>query len=199
MLNCAGLRAHIEDIRNDPCLAKANVMHFVETSLDKNSSTDNLQIDGYVSNFVKVSRGKGISTFVKGTSLSFENNFVDDGIQVSKYSSNDLILVVVYRSQNGNTGTLLNILSGFFVEKKSILISGDFNICNKKKSNNAIKTTLLENGFQLLINESTQILGGHIDHAYWRIFGNHFVNPFIERYSPYFSDHDTLCITLQTN
>ena len=196
MLNCAGLRAHIKDIRSDPCLNKADVLNFVETSLDKNSATDDLQIAGYESNFLKVSRGKGIASFVKGNSLAIEKNFVENGIQISKYTSSDLIIVVVYRSQNGNIRTLLEILSEVFAEMKSILIFGDFNICNKKNSENAVKVTLIKEGFQLLIKESTQIMGGHIDHAYWRNFEDFFVNPSIERYSPYFSDHDALCISL---
>ena len=197
MLNCAGLRPHIRDIRCDPSLAKADIMSFVEISLDKNSVTEDVQIEGYFSNFLKVSRGKGIVTFVKEKCLSFEKNFVENGIQVSKHSSSDLVLAVVYRSQNGNVGTLLEILSEIFVEKKSILILGDFNICNYKKPNNAVKATLSDNGFQLLINESTQILGGHIDHAYWNNFEDLFEEPIIERYSPYYSDHDALCLTLK--
>ena len=196
MLNCAGLRPHIRDIRCDPSLSKADVMSFVEISLDKNSATEDVQIEGYFSNFLKVSRGKGIVTFVKEKCLSFEQNFVENGIQVSKLSSSDLILAIVYRSQNGNVGTLLEILSQLFVEKKSVLIMGDFNICNQKKPNNAVKTTLLDKGFQLLINESTQILGGHIDHAYWKNFKDLFEKPIIERYSPYYSDHDALFLTL---
>ena len=198
MLNCAGLRAHIRDIRCDPCLNNADVLNFVETSLDKNSSTDDLQIDGYCSNFLKISRGKGIASFVKeGNSFAFGDNFVENGVQISKYSSSDLILVVVYRSQNGNIRSLLKNLSELFVEKKSILIYGDFNICNKRNTNNELKATLLKEGFELLIKESTQILGGHIDHAYWRNLENDFEEPTIERYSPYYSDHDALCITLK--
>ena len=81
MLNCAGLRPHIKDIRCDPSLTKADVMSFVEISLEQNSPTHDLQIEGYLSNFQKVSRGKGIVTFVKENSLSFEKNFVENGIQ----------------------------------------------------------------------------------------------------------------------
>ena len=197
MLNCAGLRCHIKDIRNDPCLMKANIMHFVETSLEKNSTVDDLQIDRYLSNFLKISRGKGITTFLQGNSLTFEKNFVEHGIQVMKYTSFDLTLVAVYRSQNGNIGTLLEFLSDIFEERKAVLITGDFNICNEKKPNNAVKTTLLEKGFKLLMNEFTQNLGGFIDHAYWRDSQKFYENPSIERYSPYFSDHDALCISLK--
>ena len=197
MLNCAGLKPHIEDIRCDAFLKKADIIHFVETSLGPNSSVDDLQIDGYLADFLKISRGKGIATFKKESLVTFEQNFVENGIQVMKYTSSELTIVAVYRSQNGNIGTLLEFLSVLFSERKAVLITGDFNICNKKKPDNAVKITLLKNGFQLLINESKQILGGHIDHAYWRDSEKCFETPYFERYSPYFSDHDALCISLK--
>ena len=39
-------------------------------------------------------------------------------------------------------------------------------------------------------------MGGHIDHVYWRNVGNMWTDPEIERYSPYYTDHDASCITL---
>ena len=44
--------------------------------------------------------------------------------------------------------------------------------------------------------EPTQTMGGFIDHAYWKDNQNCWESPKFERYSPYFSDHDALCITL---
>ena len=44
-----------------------------------------------------------------------------------------------------------------------------------------------------------EIGGGHIDHAYWRDKTGVWKEPKLERYSPYYSDHDALCITLEQN
>ena len=82
-------------------------------------------------------------------------------------------------------------------EEKALLITGDFNLCNNKKPNNAIKSFFGNKGFNLLVEEATQIMGGFIDQAYWRDSMNYFHSPKFERYSPYFSDHDALCITLK--
>ena len=74
---------------------------------------------------------------------------------------------------------------------------GDFNVCNEKKSNNVIKTSMLNNGFNLLIHHSTHICGGHIDHAYWKDSSNEWKEPIILRHGAYYSDHDALCVTLE--
>ena len=74
---------------------------------------------------------------------------------------------------------------------------GDFNICNEKKSNNVVKTTMMKNGFKLLLQHSTHICGGHIDHAYWKDSNHDWKEPIIHRHGPYYSDHDALCVTLE--
>ena len=129
--------------------------------------------------------------------MLFDENFQDNGIQICKFDSDSLILISVYRSQYGNIGTLLESLLSLIRDECGILIMGDFNVCNMKKPNNAIKASLIEQGFKLLIEESTQIMGGHIDHAYWRDNKNIYEEPEIERHSVYYSDHDALCVSLK--
>ena len=197
MLNCAGLKPHIVDIKSDEFLLKSNILQLVETSLEKNSDTSDLEIVGFTSVFLNISKGKGQAIYVKEKIASFERNISDNGIQISLFKSSDLILITVYRSQHGNFGTLLELMTNCFTDSDAILITGDFNVCNKKKTNNVIKTTLLNSGFKLLIEESTQIMGGCIDHAYWKDVKNIWEEPELERYSPYYSDHDSLCISLK--
>ena len=83
------------------------------------------------------------------------------------------------------------------------IISGDFNICTLNKPNNPIKKALEEMEFHLLVDVATHIQGGHIDHLYWRGDPNGvwmkptLENNLIERYSPYYTDHDAWLVTLQ--
>ena len=56
---------------------------------------------------------------------------------------------------------------------------------------------MIKHGFKLLIQQSTHICGGHIDHAYWRDSDNLWMEPIIERHGVYYSDHDALCVTLE--
>ena len=72
----------------------------------------------------------------------------------------------------------------------------DINICNAKEPKNRLTNLLIRMGFKLLIHEATHIQGGHIDHAYWIDPAGWWQYPTIERYSPYYSDHDGLLITL---
>ena len=197
MLNCAGLKAHFKDIQLDNCLIQADVLQFVETSVQKNSDLSDLELDDYMPHFVNVSKGKGIATYVKRNVVKHNQDCEEVGIQISKFSSVcGLVLISVYRSQHGNIGSLLELLKDLISKESAVLIMGDFNLCNHKKPNNAIKSFFEENEFSLLVHESTQIMGGSIDHAYWKDSGSFWKTPIFERYSPYFSDHDALCVTL---
>lgn len=196
MLNCAGLKSHFKDIQSDKNLMQANVLQFVETSVPKNSDLSELQLDEYVAHFVNVSKGRGIATYVKRNIVKHNQDREENGIQISKFSSDNLMLISVYRSQHGNIGCLLEHLNELISNNSAVLIMGDFNLCNHKKPNNAIKSFFERNGFSLLVHESTQIMGGSIDHAYWKDSGSFWKTPIFERYSPYFSDHDALCVTL---
>ena len=95
---------------------------------------------------------------------------------------------------------------------KATLITGDFNVCVLQNPSNIITTSLKRLGFKQLVEEATHILGsisfstyhkfpylflgGHIDHAYWRDPINLMKDPTLELYSPYYSDHDAILITL---
>jgi endonuclease/exonuclease/phosphatase family metal-dependent hydrolase len=103
----------------------------------------------------------------------------------------------VYRSSNGNSADLLTKLLEMMTPGKPLLITGDFNICFMNHEKNRMSKGLLDKeGLHQLMTEPTHILGGHIDHVYWRNHHNIWMDPIIERYSPYYSDHDASCITL---
>ena len=94
-------------------------------------------------------------------------------------------------------GVTLNISHLEIITKgKPTLISGDFNICYSANKNNRLSQGLEKNGFSQLVKQATHIRGGHIDHAYWRDQEQTWEEPQINRYSPYYSDHDGLCLTL---
>ena len=116
-----------------------------------------------------------------------------------------VVSINVYRSDKGNKTELVNILRRKINDSlgQAILVSGDFNICTMDEPNNPVTTALRELGFELLVNVATHIKGGHIDHLYWR--GDPtgdwkkptLENNLIERYSPYYTDHDAWLVTLQ--
>ena len=120
----------------------------------------------------------------------------DTGIQISTITANNLSSIAVYRSSFGNVGNLAEKLLKIISKNKCVLIVGDFNICSKKKPQNMITSILQSKDFLSLIDKATHIQGGYIDQAYWKDEDKYFMPPTFQRYSPYYSDHDALCITL---
>ena len=199
MLNCAGLRAHILDIKADNFILQADVIHLVETSLENDSSTNDLELEGYTSYFYNISKGKGIVTYISKrliTNTEILENVFDTGIQICTSNVDKVSCLAVYRSSFGNVGNLTEKLVKIIKKKKCILVIGDFNICKNKKPTNTVTTVLLSQDFVSLIDEATHIEGGYIDHAYWKDEDQDFLLPKAERYTPYYSDHDAICITL---
>ena len=45
-LNCAGLKAHFQDIKTDGRLQKAHIIHLVETSITEDDDEETLKLDG---------------------------------------------------------------------------------------------------------------------------------------------------------
>ena len=102
----------------------------------------------------------------------------------------------IYRSQEGNSVELLEDLRKIIEVQRVTLVTGDFNACFRENYNNRLIQGLLSMGFCQLMHEATQIQGRHIDHAYLLDpMGQ--VQPIVERYSPYYSDHDGICIVIQ--
>ena len=103
----------------------------------------------------------------------------------------------VYRSNNRSLVEAANLIIKHINTKKPTLIIGDFNVCAKRNKNNVITQSLANLGFVQLTKEATHIEGNQIDHVYWKDVGGTWEDPNIERYSPYFSDHDAQLISLR--
>ena len=138
-----------------------------------------------------------MAAYSRTKGFSFLQEIKDIGIHIIKYRKDDVCFLSVYRSSNGNVGSLVESLLKLLKEELCVLIMGDFNICNEKKPNNIVKTSMMKNGFSLIIQHSTHICGGHIDHAYWRDSDDLWKEPIIQRHGAYYSDHDALCVTLE--
>ena len=197
-LNCAGLKPHYIDIQADGHLLKADIIHLIETSIDQ---TDQKQftLPGYNSHFISIGNGKGIATFYKTGSALPEIDITEDNMQITKFTSSSIDIINIYRSSNCHSVGLLNNILKIIPMRKPVLITGDFNICYFMNRTNRLVQGLESNDFKQLLKEATHIRGRHIDHAYWKDSNNIFTKPVLERYSPYYSDHDALCLTIENN
>jgi hypothetical protein len=104
-------------------------------------------------------------------------------------------IVNVNRSQTGNSLELLERLKKMIEAGRITIISGDFNICYMENFSNRMTQGLLSMGFNQLVHEPTHIRGRHIDQVYFLDQSDR-LQPIVDRYSPYYSDHDGICITI---
>ena len=174
------------------------IIPLFETSFEK-SEEELFTLEGYKLHHVTIGKGKGISTYYNADIFQHKEDFIKTDMQISKFSTENIDILAVYRTSKGNSVELLNKLVELVSHELPTIFTGDFNICYKVNGNKRLSQGLIKKeNFSQLINEPTHILGRHIDHVYWRDPLNMWMDPVIERYSPYYSDHDGSCITLVT-
>ena len=194
-LNCAGLKAHFRDIQTDDRLRKADIVHLVETSLMNDDDDDAFKMTGYKHKLIKNGKGKGIATYFLEGKFQHKEDIKTNKFQMTKFRHDTLDIINVYRSQSGHSLEVLDHLNKLIDLERTTMITGDFNICFNENFNNRMIQGLLHLEFDQMVHEPTHILGRHIDHAYLRDPSNK-IKPIIDRYSPYYSDHDAICITI---
>ena len=194
-LNCAGLKPHFQDIQNDTRLQNADIIHLVETSLKEEDDDDVFTLNNFQKLLLKSGNGKGIVTYYDETKAIPAEQIKREKFQITKFRHNKLDIINIYRSHTGNSLELLEELKKLMVVDRATLITGDFNFCFIENFSNRMIQGLIELGFDQLVHEPTHIRGRHIDHSYIRDPYNE-LKPRMNRYSPYYSDHDAICIIL---
>ena len=194
-LNCAGLLPHLKDLKVDPTLIQADMIALQETSLDPEHTVP--CINGFSMQAAGRGKGKGVATMLKdGEGFTIVHR-VEKNMQIMKCVSDNLEVLNVYRSADKSLVEAANLLVEIINTHKPTLIVGDFNICVRRNKNNVITQRLENLGFHQMVKEATHIEGNLIDHIYWKDVDAAWEKPTIERYSPYFSDHDAHLITLR--
>ena len=193
-LNIRGLKGHIEDLRCDQRMQQADIIHLQETST-KEDECSNLCLNNFRSHFINIGQGKGIASYY---SNKFEHvqDIATDNFQITKFSSEKVDSINVYRSQRGLQANLNDYLTQLLSKDKITVITGDFNICSRIKWNNSVTTHLKSLGCKQYQLGATHIQGGHIDHLYIKHDGPRSVKVEADRYSPYYSDHDGILTIL---
>ena len=194
-LNCAGIKPHFEDIKTDVKLRKADIITLLETSLLENDKEEEFELLGYSKSSIKSGNGKGIITFFKSETFTAKDTINSEQFQIAKHSHENIDVIGIYRSQIGNCSKLIQDLKQLIDERRVTIIIGDFNICYRENTLNKIPQGLKQLGFKQLVHEPTHIQGRIIDHAYLLDPSgkNYHVH---ERYSPYFTDHDGICVSI---
>ena len=190
----------MQHITSDERLMMSNVICFPETWIWTDEDKSKLDLHGFKAHHNAVGKGRGISVYYEEAKFTHTQDTKEEKIQLTKLSSKDLILVVVYKAPGGNDGVLRDHIANIITQtdQRSTLVFGDFNMCFIDNKNNRATKFLIQNHFKQLVKEATHIEGGHIDQVYIR---SEDVSPTLELYSPYYTsrDHDCLCITFPEN
>ena len=99
-------------------------------------------------------------------------------------------LVLVYASHNCQFTELVEDLKELLDPNITTIITGDFNF---DKEVNALTKFLGQKNFTQIVNWPTHKQGRRLDHCY--VSYNARVQ--VSRHSPYYSDHDALCIEFE--
>ena len=167
----------------------------METWLDEEQNQENYQLPHYNANFNSGGRGKGIASYYNDK-FTHKTNVKEEGFSISVLETQDIDVIGVYRSKEGNTNCLIEKLEALITENKTTIIGGDINICVQSSPNNIMTKQMRSKGLNQLVNKATHIEGGIIDHVYLKTCVNSQYSWSIEDFPKYYSDHDSIGLTL---
>ena len=124
---------------------KSDIICLQETWLEADIIVDDMEIENYELHLHSNGRGKGHAIYYKKEILKHETDVKEENMQISKFTSSDLDVLVLYRSQNGNMNQLRQHLEELINGEKPILLIGDFNFCFLEDSSQSLKNYLTEN------------------------------------------------------
>ena len=191
-LNIMNLKNSLEYLVQDPTMKFADIICLSETWL--NQGEEGFSMEGYEVAYNSVGAGKGVAAFYKAEVFKIRNDCRLERAQMSMFESPEVDVIVVYRSQGQNLEEIADKVDVWRNPAKLTVVCGDMNVCLKKEARNKLTVELESMGFAQLNEEATHIGGGHIDHMY--VSREAIGSATLERYTPFYSDHDALCLTI---
>ena len=188
------MKNKFENIKEDQNLLQSDLIILTETWLDEEEDFSCYDLPGFKANFNNGGRGKGLTTYFNGRYMH-KIDIKKEGISVTMVKSEHLDIIGVYRSQGGDMKDLVKILETLIDRTRTTIVGGDFNVCVFKNPNNLVTHMLKGTGFSQIVKTATHINGGVLDHIYIKQNGNKFSWD-IEDFPKYYSDHDSLGLTL---
>ena len=195
-LNCRSLNKHFPDILTDELLLKSHIIALQETWLEDDYRNDNFNIPGYDLYLNSQGRGKGLATYIKSSIFKHHSDKKQEFIQLSKFTSYNLNVITIYRSQQCDLKTMNILIKDMVEDEKPHLLVGDFNFCYLDASANSTCQYLQKSNFKQLIEEPTHMEGNLLDQAYLRDIKRK-LNYTVMIHSKYYTDHKGLAIIIK--
>ena len=164
--------------------------------MENDEAIDDLKIPNYDLYLNSKGRGKGVAAYCRTDIFRHEIDIKRENMQISKYSSDNLDIIVIYRSQQGNYDDLNQIIGEIKTEEKPHLVLGDLNFCYLDNQNNPTRKYLEVQRFTQLITNPTHIEGNLLDQAYLRDDHGE-LECTTELHSKYYTDHKGLAIIIR--
>ena len=129
--------------------------------------------------------------------FAVEKSVSDSQFQMTKIVSSSLAIINLYRSNNAREN-FLKALEDLIDFGRTLIITGDFNYCNKSEQKHPVHCFFKERKFVQLVKEATHSEGRLLDHSY--VFS---IKPFIESdyeaksFGCYYSDHDKVITSVK--
>ena len=117
-----------------------------------------------------------------------------DQMQPIKFRSSELDIITIYRSEKGNSVKLLDSIKFLITNERHTVICGDLNICYNSRRNNRITKYLEATRYKQVVKHPTHVKGRLIDH----IYHNTETEVIVNQYTPYYADHDGICVIIST-
>ena len=197
MLNIASVKNKGFDLKNDIFAQASDHICVVETWL-KPHNDNNFDFPGRTFDHVSVGKGKGAGIF------SLTSRYIpmrNQKVAKDKYQILSIVdetnprlpyqMVLVYASSGCPLQKLAEDLKIELIADLTTIIVGDFNF--DKSETNALTAFLNKRQFIQVVEWPTHKEGRTIDHCY--VSKNTKVQ--VTRHSPYYSDHDGLCIQFE--
>jgi exonuclease III len=195
-LNCRSLKKHHQDIISDDNLLKSDIICLQEIWLESDETIEELMIPNYDLYLNSNSRGRGIAAYCRKNIFQHELDIKRENMQLSKYTHNDLDIINLYRSQEGNYEELNQIIREIKSEEKPQLVLGDFNFCYLDNFSNPTRKYLEKKKFTQMISQPTHIEGNLLDQAYLRDTQGE-LDCTAELHSKYYTDHKGLALIVK--
>merc|ERR1711954_167816 len=167
-LNCRSLKKHYEDIRTDNLLLKSDLITLQETWLDNDEMREDLNIPGYELAINSKGKGRGIATYYNIDIFKHVADIKKDKMQLSKFCSENLDLVAIYRSKQGNQQDMNQLIKQLENRNVPQMVVGDLNFHYLEEGANSTKKFFKKENYSQLIMEPTHIEGNILDQAYVR-------------------------------
>ena len=195
-LNCRSLKKHHDDIKTDMNLVNSDIICLQETWLEDSEIIDDLEIPGFDLHLNSKGKGKGIAIYFKSQHFQHQWDIKEDQMQLSKFNSKKLAVVVLYKSQQESQAKLNQAIEMMTKNDKTVLVIGDFNFCYLENSSNLTNKYMKERQFKQLIKEPTHIEGNMLDHAHLRdVTGK--LEAITDVQGKYYTDHKSLNIIIR--